>query len=78
MIPGELLPAEGDIELNAGRETVTIAVANTGDRPFKWDRIFTFLRSTPRCSLSVTKREGCASTFRRVPLCGLSRAMSAK
>lgn len=33
MIPGEILPAEGDIELNAGRETVTLSVTNTGDRP---------------------------------------------
>ncbi|MDZ7750569.1 MAG: urease subunit beta [Gammaproteobacteria bacterium] len=33
MIPGELIPAEGDIELNAGRATVTLTVANTGDRP---------------------------------------------
>ncbi len=33
MIPGEILPAEGNIELNAGRETVTVAVTNTGDRP---------------------------------------------
>lgn len=33
MIPGEILPADGDIELNAGRETVTLAVTNTGDRP---------------------------------------------
>ncbi|MBF2036567.1 MAG: urease subunit beta, partial [Leptolyngbyaceae cyanobacterium T60_A2020_046] len=35
MIPGELLPAEGEIELNAGRETVTLTVANTGDRPIQ-------------------------------------------
>jgi len=33
MIPGELMPASGDIELNAGRETVTVVVANRGDRP---------------------------------------------
>ena len=33
MIPGELMPAAGDIELNAGRDTVTIVVANRGDRP---------------------------------------------
>jgi urease subunit beta len=33
MIPGEILTAGGDIELNAGAETVTITVANTGDRP---------------------------------------------
>jgi urease subunit beta len=35
MIPGELLPAEGEIELNAGRRTVTVVVANTGDRPIQ-------------------------------------------
>ncbi|MDX9741430.1 MAG: urease subunit beta [Gammaproteobacteria bacterium] len=33
MIPGELRVADGEIELNAGRETVTVTVANTGDRP---------------------------------------------
>lgn len=35
MIPGEIFPAAGDIELNAGRETVTLTVANTGDRPIQ-------------------------------------------
>ena len=33
MIPGELLVDDGQIELNAGRHTVTLKVANTGDRP---------------------------------------------
>ena len=33
MIPGELLIDDGEIELNAGRGTVTLTVANTGDRP---------------------------------------------
>ncbi len=33
MIPGEVIPAAGEIELNAGRRQVTLAVANTGDRP---------------------------------------------
>lgn len=33
MIPGEMKVAEGDIELNAGRETRQVSVANTGDRP---------------------------------------------
>lgn len=33
MIPGELFPAEGELELNAGAEVVTLMVANTGDRP---------------------------------------------
>ena len=35
MIPGELFPAQGEIELNAGRATVTLTVANTGDRPIQ-------------------------------------------
>jgi urease beta subunit len=33
MIPGEIFPAEGEIVLNEGRASVTIKVANTGDRP---------------------------------------------
>ena len=33
MIPGEILPADGDIELNAGQPVTTLMVANTGDRP---------------------------------------------
>jgi urease subunit gamma/beta len=32
-LPGELIPREGELELNAGRETVTLEVTNTGDRP---------------------------------------------
>ncbi|HYP77925.1 MAG TPA: urease subunit beta [Polyangiaceae bacterium] len=35
MIPGELLLAPGDIELNAGRATLQVVVANTGDRPIQ-------------------------------------------
>ncbi len=33
MIPGEIITAEGEIVLNAGAETITLMVANTGDRP---------------------------------------------
>ncbi len=33
MIPGEIIAAEGEIELNAGLDTVSIDVSNTGDRP---------------------------------------------
>ena len=35
MIPGEILPASGAIELNVGRATLKLAVANTGDRPIQ-------------------------------------------
>ena len=35
MIPGEIITAPGDIEINAGRPTVALTVANTGDRPIQ-------------------------------------------
>jgi urease subunit beta len=35
MIPGELIVDEGEIALNAGRDTVTLEIANTGDRPIQ-------------------------------------------
>ena len=42
MIPGELLAAAGDIELNVGRETITLVVANRGDRPVQVGSHFHF------------------------------------
>ena len=35
MIPGEVIAAEGEIELNAGAPTITVEVANSGDRPIQ-------------------------------------------
>jgi urease subunit beta len=35
MTPGEILTSSGDIELNRGRKTVTLKVANSGDRPIQ-------------------------------------------
>ena len=35
MIPGELLLESGDVELNVGRKTITLEIANTGDRPIQ-------------------------------------------
>ena len=45
MIPGELLVASGDIELNAGRRTVRLDVANTGDRPIQVGSHFHFFET---------------------------------
>jgi urease subunit beta len=42
MIPGEVLVAAGEIELNAGRPTVQLRVANTGDRPIQVGSHFHF------------------------------------
>ncbi len=42
MIPGEMIVQEGEIELNAGRPTVQVQVANTGDRPIQVGSHFHF------------------------------------
>jgi len=42
MIPGELFPADGDVLLNEGRETLSVTVANTGDRPIQVGSHFHF------------------------------------
>ncbi|MEP3045348.1 MAG: urease subunit beta [Roseibium sp.] len=47
MIPGELFPAEGEIELNAGLETVTLDVSNTGDRPIQVGSHYHFAETNP-------------------------------
>jgi urease subunit beta len=42
MIPGETITENGDIELNAGRKTITVTVANRGDRPIQVGSHFHF------------------------------------
>ena len=45
MIPGQLMAADGDLELNAGRATVKVTVANTGDRPIQVGSHFHFFET---------------------------------
>ncbi len=47
MIPGEMLIEEGDIALNVGRETRTLKVANSGDRPIQVGSHFHFYETNP-------------------------------
>lgn len=47
MIPGEIFPADGDIELNAGRATVKVLVANSGDRPIQVGSHYHFYETNP-------------------------------
>ncbi len=58
MIPGELLPAEGEIELNAGKETVALAVANTGDRPIQVGSHFHFFEVNAALSFERDRARG--------------------
>ncbi|KUF09377.1 urease subunit beta [Pseudoponticoccus marisrubri] len=47
MIPGELFPAEGELELNAGQVAITLMVANTGDRPVQVGSHYHFAEANP-------------------------------
>ncbi|MEM9288231.1 MAG: urease subunit beta [Pseudomonadota bacterium] len=47
MRPGEVFPAPGEIELNTGRETVTLKVTNTGDRPVQVGSHYHFFEVNP-------------------------------
>jgi len=58
MIPGEILPKEGDIELNAGRATVTLAVANTGDRPIQVGSHYHFFETNAALTFDRDKARG--------------------
>jgi urease subunit beta len=45
MIPGEIIPGTGDIEINPGREVLSLTVRNTGDRPVQVGSHFHFAES---------------------------------
>ncbi|GIL39320.1 urease subunit beta [Roseiterribacter gracilis] len=47
MIPGEILTDDGDIELNAGRATIELTVANSGDRPVQVGSHYHFAETNP-------------------------------
>jgi urease subunit beta len=58
MIPGEVFAGAGDIELNAGQPTVTIAVANSGDRPVQVGSHYHFYETNPALSFDREKARG--------------------
>ena len=47
IVPGEILPAPGEIVLNQGRDSVTVMVANTGDRPIQVGSHYHFAETNP-------------------------------
>jgi urease subunit beta len=58
MIPGELFIQDGDIELNAGRTTVTLTVANSGDRPIQVGSHYHFFETNPGLKFDRVKARG--------------------
>ena len=58
MIPGELFIKDGDIELNKGRKTVTLSVANTGDRPIQVGSHYHFFETNPALRFERARARG--------------------
>ena len=58
MIPGEIFTADGEIELNAGQPTVTLDVANTGDRPIQVGSHYHFYETNPALSFDREQVRG--------------------
>lgn len=59
MIPGEVIAAEGEIELNAGRDTLSLSVANTGDRPIQVGSHYHFYETNEALSFDRDSTRGC-------------------
>jgi urease subunit beta len=58
MTPGELIIQDGEIELNVGRKTVTLAVSNTGDRPIQVGSHYHFFETNLALSFDRKKSRG--------------------
>ena len=58
MIPGEIIPAVGTLTLNANRATITLMVANTGDRPVQVGSHYHFAETNPGLDFDRTAARG--------------------
>ena len=58
MIPGELLIEDGEIEINAGRKTLTLSVTNSGDRPIQVGSHYHFFETNPALAFERKKARG--------------------
>ena len=58
MIPGEYFIQSGDIELNQGRKSVTLTVANSGDRPIQVGSHYHFYETNPALKFDRKKARG--------------------
>jgi urease subunit beta len=58
MIPGEIITQPGEVELNKGRKTVTLTVANSGDRPIQVGSHYHFFETNPALKFERKKARG--------------------
>ncbi len=59
MIPGEVIPAEGEITLNTDRQAVSLEVANTGDRPVQVGSHYHFAETNAALRFDRAAARGC-------------------
>lgn len=58
MIPGEIITGEGEVELNAGRRTITLEVENNGDRPIQVGSHYHFFETNPALGFDREQTRG--------------------
>jgi urease subunit beta len=58
LVPGEIIPAEGDIEINVGQSAVMVTVSNTGDRPIQVGSHYHFFETNEGLSFDRQKARG--------------------
>ena len=58
MKPGEIVTAAGELELNTGRNPITVEVANTGDRPIQVGSHYHFFETNPALKFERKKARG--------------------
>ena len=78
MIPGEIIYADGDVVLNEGRDTVTLTVANRGDRPVQVGSHYHFSKPTRRSISTGPRPAACGSTSQPEPRSVSSRVSSVR
>ena len=58
MIPGEMFIKDGEIEINAGRKTLTLSITNSGDRPIQVGSHYHFFETNPALKFERKKTRG--------------------
>ncbi len=78
LVPGEILAEPGEIAMNEGRETITLEVANTGDRPIQVGSHYHFFETNPALKFERARARASASTSPPAPRSVSSPGRSAK
>ena len=78
MIPGEVKVADGEIEINKGRRTLTLEVTNSGDRPIQVGSHYHFFETNEALKFDRRKSRGCRLNIAAGRRCASSPARAAR